>query len=139
MGAVKPAQLELVVDHELEHLRRGDVTRNALVTFLKGLLGGHPSASCLARDAALAREIAVDARVARRDQRAYASLLVEIAAHAHFGEKPAPVAIDDTALARRIALITEPREPHVLSLTGLWLATAARHFLERQALPVPAK
>jgi hypothetical protein len=33
--------------------------------------------------------------------------LVEIAARAHFGGKPAAIAIDDTALARRIAIITE--------------------------------
>ena len=110
------AALELVVEHELEHVRRRDVRAAALVTALKVMLGGHPTAEKIAREAALAREIAVDAHVSQEGARAYATLLVDIAAHAHFGEKPSATAIDDTALARRIALISEPFQTRPLSL-----------------------
>ncbi|HKP60202.1 MAG TPA: M56 family metallopeptidase, partial [Polyangiales bacterium] len=119
------AALELVVEHELEHVRRGDTRFAALVASMQILLGGHPTARKVAREALLAREIAVDARVAQSGARAYASLLVDIAAHAHFGEKPASTAIDDSALARRIALITEPAPTRPLSLWPLSAAAAA--------------
>jgi hypothetical protein len=117
--------LGLVIEHELEHVRRGDVRGAAFVALLKILLGGHPTAEKIAREAGLAREIAVDARVSQASPRAYATLLVDIAAHAHFGEKPAATAIDDTALARRIALISEPGSTHALSLLPLAAAATA--------------
>jgi beta-lactamase regulating signal transducer with metallopeptidase domain len=122
--SLDPLALELVLEHELEHVRRGDVRTAALVTALKILLGGHPTAEKVGRESLLAREIAVDSRVSPRDPRAYASLLVEIAAHAHFGERPAFTAIDDTALARRIALITEPVVTRRLSIVPVGLAAA---------------
>jgi beta-lactamase regulating signal transducer with metallopeptidase domain len=111
----RPA-MELVLEHELEHVRRGDVRSAAFVTLLKIALGAHPTAEKIAREAVLAREITVDAHVSREGAHAYATLLVDIAAHAHFGEKPAATAIDDTALARRIALLADPTEARPLSL-----------------------
>ena len=116
--------LALVLDHELEHLRRGDLRMAALVTVLQVALGGHPSARMLAREAMLAREVAVDARVAQLDRRAYASLLVEIAAHAQLGERLPATAIDDTALARRIALIAEPGPAQPRSSAPVYAAAA---------------
>jgi beta-lactamase regulating signal transducer with metallopeptidase domain len=125
VDTLESESLALVIEHELEHVRRGDVRDAAAVTLLKILLGGHPTAETLGREAVLAREIAVDARVSKASPREYATLLVDIAAHAHFGEKPAPTAIDDTALARRIALISEPGATRALSLLPLLAAAAA--------------
>jgi beta-lactamase regulating signal transducer with metallopeptidase domain len=124
----RPA-LELVLEHELEHVRRGDVRTAAFVTLLKVALGAHPTAEKIAREAVLAREIAVDAQVSRECAHAYATLLVEIAAHAHFGEKPAATAIDDTALARRIALLAEPLGARPLSLLPMAFGAIAMAML----------
>ena len=118
------AALALVLEHELEHVRRGDLRASALISALQVALGGHPTAQRLAREAMLAREVAVDARVSRSDPRAYASLLVDIAAHAQLGERLAATAIDDTALARRIALIAEPGPSHARSSAHVHLAAA---------------
>jgi hypothetical protein len=110
-------------------VRRGDVRAATLVTLLKIALGAHPTAEKIAREAVLAREIAVDAHVSREGAHAYATLLVEIAAHAHFGEKPAATAIDDTALARRIALLAEPRGARPLSLLPVAFGAIAMALL----------
>jgi beta-lactamase regulating signal transducer with metallopeptidase domain len=125
LGALDGRGLGLVLAHELEHVRRGDARTSAILTLLRTALAYHPVAERLVREATLAREIAVDARVAPEGPREYATLLVEIAAHAHFGEKPAPVAIDDTALARRIAVITETVSPEPVSSVRLWVAALA--------------
>ena len=125
LPSLDPTGLGLVLAHELDHIRRGDVLASAVTTALKTALAYHPVAERLAREAVLAREIAVDTRVAQEAPRAYATLLVEIAAHAHFGEKPAPIAIDDTALARRIAIITEKVSPKPMSSAKLWISATA--------------
>jgi beta-lactamase regulating signal transducer with metallopeptidase domain len=118
------AALQLVVEHELAHLERGDLWTSAVVRALCILFPGHPTAKRLAEDIAFAREAAVDARVAARDPHRYATLLVEVASHARFDQLPRPVSMDETALTRRIAMITDAPAQRKLSLTPL-VATAA--------------
>jgi hypothetical protein len=58
------------------------------------------------RELVIAREAAVDAEIAAKDRHAYAGLLLQMASRARFGQDPAHVSMDDTALARRIAMLT---------------------------------
>jgi hypothetical protein len=100
-------QLHLVLLHELSHLRRRDPLTHGLARLCATLFPLHPSLPSLMRELVFAREAAVDAEVAPNDPHGYASLLVELAARARFGAADvAPVAMDDTALSRRIALLT---------------------------------
>jgi hypothetical protein len=63
------------------------------------------------RELTIAREAAVDAQIASKDRHAYASLLLQMASRVRFGQDPVYVAMDDTALARRIALLTDGTPP----------------------------
>jgi beta-lactamase regulating signal transducer with metallopeptidase domain len=101
-----PEHLALVLQHELAHLVRRDPLTHALARLCTTLFAFHPSVPGLMRELTLAREAAVDAEVAREDRHAYASLLLQLASHLRFGGDPAHVSMDDTALARRIALLT---------------------------------
>ena len=106
LGALSDAQQELVLRHELWHVRRGDLGTSLLINACSVLFAGHPAARSLVQEIHLAREAAVDAQVARSDPHAYAMLLVEVASLARSGKKLAHVSMDDTALTRRIAMLT---------------------------------
>lgn len=120
-----PEQLELVLQHELAHLRRRDPLTNTLARACTTLFALHPSVPPLLRELTIAREAAVDGEIAARDRHAYATLLVELAERVRFGQDPAHVSMDDTALARRIAMLTRqtPRKPS--SSAPLLLAAGA--------------
>jgi BlaR1 peptidase M56 len=107
LSALDEGELALVLRHELVHLRRRDLHVAALVAACAALFTGHPTARRLVREIHLAREAAVDAEVARADPHAYATLLVDVASLAGSGEKLAHVSMDDTALTRRIAMLTQ--------------------------------
>lgn len=125
VAALAPEQLHLVLLHELSHLRRRDPLTHGLARLCATLFPLHPSLPGLMRELVFAREAAVDAEVAPSDLHGYASLLVELATRARFGSADAaPVAMDDTALSRRIALLTRTsaatsaRSPAVLALAA---------------------
>jgi hypothetical protein len=101
-------KLELVLRHELIHIRRRDPLSHALAKVSATSFTFHPTLKKLMRELLTAREAAVDAELAAEDPRAYASLLIELAARSRFGQIPAHVSMDDTALARRIAMLTNP-------------------------------
>jgi hypothetical protein len=105
--ALDANQLELVLHHELVHIRRGDPRMSLLIEACAVLFASYPAARRLVTEIRLARELAVDAEVARADAHAYATLLVEVAALARSGTKLAHVSMDDTALTRRIAMLTQ--------------------------------
>lgn len=130
------SEIALVLRHELMHLRRGDLAIAAVVAACAALFAGHPTARRLVREIRLAREAAVDAAVALPDMHAYARLLVEVASLTECGERLAHVSMDDTALARRIAMLTQRQsnEPKVrfravilatTTIAGLGLAAPA--------------
>lgn len=100
------AQQDLVLYHELLHVQRGDLRSSLLVNACAALFAGHPRVRGIVQELQLAREVAVDAEAARPNPHAYATLLVEVASIARSGKKLAPVSMDDTALTRRIAMLT---------------------------------
>lgn len=116
--------LELVLAHEAMHLARGDLWTTALVRALGLLFPFNPLAARVAADIGFSREAAVDARVAVRDPHGYAQLLIDVAAHARFDQLPRPVSMDDTALHRRIAMLTDESTKRSLSLTPLAVTAA---------------
>lgn len=121
-----PYRLELILRHELTHLRRHDPLTHGLARACATLFAWHPSITALMRELTVAREAAVDSEIATSDRHAYASLLVELASLARFGQDPAHVSMDDTALARRIAMLTQCHsERRRTSASPLWLAAAA--------------
>lgn len=119
-------RLELILRHELTHLRRQDPLTHGVARACATLFALHPSISALMRELTVAREAAVDSEIAASDRHAYATLLVELASLARFGQDPAHVSMDDTALARRIAMLTQRNsEKRRTSASPLWLAAAA--------------
>jgi Zn-dependent protease with chaperone function len=98
--------LELVLQHELAHLKRRDPLTHALTRLFAVVFAYHPTVPGLLRELVIAREAAVDAKIAIADRHAYATLLLQIASRARFGQDPAHVSMDDTALTRRIAMLT---------------------------------
>jgi beta-lactamase regulating signal transducer with metallopeptidase domain len=100
--------LRLILEHELWHVRRRDPLSHALTLAASTLFWWHPTARWLRRELLVMREAAVDAQVARRDRRGYADLLVQMASWVRFGRDFTHVSMDDTALSRRIALLTRP-------------------------------
>jgi beta-lactamase regulating signal transducer with metallopeptidase domain len=132
--------LELAVEHEATHIDRGDLWTSALVRALCVLFPFNPLAARMARDIAFAREAAVDARVSARDPHRYATLLLDVAASARFDQLPRPVSMDDTALRRRIEMLTDestrrPRSVAPVTTAALVLAAAALAAPPVLALP----
>jgi Zn-dependent protease with chaperone function len=117
--------IELVLQHELTHLRRRDPLTHALARLCATLFAFHPTVPGLMRELIIAREAAVDAEVAGNDRYAYATLLLQLASRLRFGQDPAHVSMDDTALARRIAMLTQQRPHQRPSSARLLVAAAA--------------
>ena len=117
--------IELVLQHELTHLRRRDPLTHALARLCTTLFAFHPTVPGLMRELIIAREAAVDAEVAGNDRHAYATLLLQLASRLRFGQDPAHVSMDDTALARRIAMLTQRRPNQRPSFAPLLVAAAA--------------
>jgi beta-lactamase regulating signal transducer with metallopeptidase domain len=133
--------LALAIEHEVTHVDRGDLWTSALVRALCVLFPLHPVAARIACDIAFAREAAVDARVSMRDPHRYATLLVDVAANARFDQLPRPVSMDDTALRRRIAMLTDETNRRSLSLTPVtiaWLMLAAAALLAPPIFALPS-
>jgi BlaR1 peptidase M56 len=130
VSALDDGDIALVLRHELLHLRRGDLRVATLVAACATLFAGHPTIRRLVHEIQLAREAAVDAEVAGAEPHAYATLLVEVASLATYGEKLAHVSMDDTALARRIAMLTQRKrnEPRVRSRAVVLAAATAAGF-----------
>jgi beta-lactamase regulating signal transducer with metallopeptidase domain len=128
--------LALMIEHEAAHVARGDLWINAFVRAVCVVFPFHPAAARLAKEIAFAREAAVDASVSRRDPHRYAKLLVDVAAKARFDQLPRPVSMDDTALARRIDLLTDSSTRQALSVTPLVIIAAIMGIGSLLAPPV---
>jgi beta-lactamase regulating signal transducer with metallopeptidase domain len=126
--------LELTIEHEVTHLDRGDLWTSALARFFCVLFPLHPVAVRIADDIAFMREAAVDARVSARDPHRYATLLLDVAAHARFDQLPRPVSMDETALKRRIAMLTDTSRRRPVSIAPVTITTA---LLAAAALAAP--
>ncbi|MGK3966610.1 M56 family metallopeptidase [Sorangium sp. So ce1667] len=123
--SLESINLELVIRHELAHVRRRDPLTNAISRACAAIFTLHPSMPGLLKEMTMAREAAVDAEVAPLAPHAYATLLVEMASRVRFGKKLAHVSMDDTALVRRIAMLTNETQTRKRSSTALFLGAAA--------------
>jgi Zn-dependent protease with chaperone function len=129
-------QIDFTLRHELIHVARGDLADALIVSVARRFFVGHPTAKRFVSEIALAREAAVDARVAGGTPLPYAQFLLELADRVRFGgpELPARLSMADTALTRRIDMLLSPQPPSDpsipwprrawLPLTGLALGAA---------------
>ena len=112
-AASDPELRDLMLAHELEHLRAGDVRLLAAALAALVLAPWNPALWWQLRRLRLAVEVDCDARVLRRrgDVRAYGALLLEVGRRA--GRRPlAAAAMSEpiSFLERRIRIMTMPRE-----------------------------
>jgi hypothetical protein len=131
------AAVDLALRHELTHLARGDHRMSAAVALLKLPFAWHPSARWIERELAMAREEAVDERVARHDGEGYARLLVDVAEMRPRGTALSPVAMSSTALSYRVVALLE-RKVRPLARLGPALGHAGVLAVGALALPPAA-
>lgn len=135
------AQIELLLLHEIAHLRRYDHLVNLLQRVAEALLFFHPAVWYVSRQIALSREHCCDDLVLQHGGQPadYAKLLVQAEEHAH-GDVPL-AALSATGkpsqLRRRVARILGADLPVKLGRTGL-LAFAATVIIAASALAVLA-
>jgi len=106
------AQVEMILAHELAHLRRFDHLANLFQVILETLLFYHPVVHWISRDVRNERELCCDAlalRVTGGNPRAFATALVELE---EFREQHAglTLAASGGVLLERVWQITGPRE-----------------------------
>lgn len=105
-------QIELLLAHELAHVRRADFLFNLLQLLVETLLFFNPAVRWLSAQVRHERELACDERVAAdpRDRTAYARALLAVAEHrVHHGELA--VAASGGVLLDRVRRIVGEEEP----------------------------
>lgn len=133
------AQFDCVLAHERHHVARRDPEWALLVALLRVPLTMHPVTRRLLADLSLAREEAVDALIAHEDATAYASALVEVAAHASVGSGfPDAVFMSAHALSRRVDMLMNPRPLRSARLTPVLVAALLLGTLAISASPAKA-
>ena len=159
LTGLTPLQLEMVLAHELSHIRRHDYLVNLIQVGIETLLFYHPVVRWVSRDARRERELCCDdsAVHACGDALHYAHALTDLATLR--GREPSPaMGVTGGDLAMRVERLISPhRVAGAPRLTSMMLATAlcfgsllamvsARHLpvplasLQRVALPaaIPA-
>lgn len=109
--------------HELLHVARRDWLWNAAEEIVLAFLWFHPALWWIVRNIRLSREQTVDAEVVRRTQsrQAYLSALIEMARQ-NAGGLPAPLFLQESQLAERVALIVKEVSMSRLRLAAICLA-----------------
>jgi TonB family protein len=121
-------QVELILAHELAHLRRMDHLANLFQVMLETLLFYHPVVHWISRDVRNERELCCDAlalRVTGGNRREFATALVELE---EFREQHAglTLAASGGVLLERIGQITRPgREPAIVRQPGRFLGAVS--------------
>ncbi len=127
-----PRQLEMVLLHELSHVRRLDNVINLLQRLVESLLFFQPAVWCVSRWIRAAREECCDEAVVRRTGRPleYAQILVQLAGR----QRPAhlAVAMGEHHLVGRVRRILNRSEQRPRSL-GRAIALAGAMLLSGQA------
>jgi beta-lactamase regulating signal transducer with metallopeptidase domain len=157
LTGLTPLQLEMVLAHELSHIRRHDYLVNLIQVGIETLLFYHPVVRWVSRDARRERELCCDdsAVHACGDALHYAHALTDLAALR--GREPSPaMGVTGGDLAMRVERLISPHHAAgAPRLTSMMLATAlclgsllamasARHMpapsLQRMTLPaaIPA-
>ena len=143
MGGWGPEQIEMVLLHELAHVRRWDNLVNLLQRLVESLLFFHPAVWIVSGWIRQEREHCCDRIVVAHTGRAYAYAETLLA----LASEPAPLAAISLALVprrkhliRRIRRILSPRENHPMKLSrnlilivtavilapAFWIATLAQ-------------
>ncbi len=127
-----PEQLEMVLLHELAHVRRWDNLVNLMQRVVESLYFFHPAIWLMSEWLRRDRELCCDALVVAHSQSeaprpAYARLLIDLAAKQRgYRSTAAGVAIARGGLRHRVRRVLRQEEETMrLSLSGLWLAVLA--------------
>ena len=126
-----PEELEMLLFHELVHLRRRDLALGLVPALAGRLFWFHPLAALAAREHLVAREAACDAEVVRRldaAPRAYGRLLLRWGVVGPSARAAAAVAAHDrNHLKRRLLMLAQTPSPKVnpSRRSRAWLAAAA--------------
>jgi beta-lactamase regulating signal transducer with metallopeptidase domain len=116
--------LELLLRHELIHVRRRDSAWHTLERVAATTLLGHPSLAPLRCELSLSREAAVDREVAAGRLAAYAELLLAMAERRSSPHPLAFVSIADTSIERRIHMLIDTPIRSGSSLRALTIVLA---------------
>jgi beta-lactamase regulating signal transducer with metallopeptidase domain len=123
---VEPAEIELVLRHELAHVRRCDDWANLIQHLILAVFFFHPAVWWISRQLSLEREIACDDHVLQQSRRpqAYALLLANLAARMQRGlPLLAPGSSNNkTQLKERIDMILNTHRNTSPRLAKTWLA-----------------
>ncbi len=105
LEALSPADLQCTIEHELAHVRRGDVTTNALERLLEAAFFWNPWIYFVGRRLAAEREAACDDWAVGRlgEPHAYANCLAQLGRRIH---EPATPLLTPSALGSRHSLVT---------------------------------
>ncbi|MGA9423258.1 MAG: M56 family metallopeptidase [Rhodanobacteraceae bacterium] len=127
-------QVELILAHELGHLRRYDHLVNLVQAVLETLLYYHPVVHWISRDVRNEREICCDQlvlRVTRGEPREYARTLAALEEFRHTGSRLAVAATGGVLIerVRRIVGMPTPGLAPGRSNVALWLVIAATAFI----------
>ncbi|MBS7456270.1 M56 family metallopeptidase [Coralloluteibacterium stylophorae] len=119
--------LDMMLRHELAHLRRNDLCWGWLPALARHLFFFHPLAHLAVREYALAREAACDAEVlaqGRHSPRDYGRLLLRLGARAHMPAALAGASPTFRILSRRLAMLQIPRTSSRALAAALTVAVA---------------
>ncbi|HTU81772.1 MAG TPA: M56 family metallopeptidase [Candidatus Acidoferrales bacterium] len=132
-GTLGPDDLRCTIEHELAHVRRGDVAGNALQRIAEALFFWNPWVYAIGRQLAREREAACDDWAVRRTgtARAYAVCLAQLGRRLSAKHAPAlaPGALTTrNALVARIERLMSERSPRDLQMNYAALAAIAAMF-----------
>lgn len=145
--ALDPADLRCTIEHELAHVRRGDVAANGLQRIVEAVFFWNPWVQLAGRRVSTEREAACDDRAALRigEPREYAVCLAALGRR--IAERSAPL-LTPGAFGSRNALVARierlmgdgaPSDSHVnyLAIGGVFMLFAALTLVFQALLPAP--
>jgi len=148
VDALDPADLRCTIEHELAHIRRGDVAVNALQRIVEALFFWNPWVQIAGRRLSAERESACDDRAALRigETREYALCLAALGRR--IAERSAPL-LTPGAFGSRNSLVARierlmadgsPATAHInyLAIGGVFMIFAALTLVFQALVPTPA-
>ncbi len=147
--SLSPNDFRCTIEHELAHVRRGDVLGNAVQRVLEALLFWNPWVLVVGRRLVVEREVACDDWAVRRlgAPNEYASCLAQLARRIVPSRAPllTPSAVGSrNTLVERIERLTSDRQPHETKLNyfavgGIAMLFAILTLVLESLVPVQAK
>jgi beta-lactamase regulating signal transducer with metallopeptidase domain len=138
LAGLPAGQVELILVHELAHIRRGDYIVNMIQAFVEGAMFFNPAVWWISKTIRSEREHCCDdiAANAAKSAHAYAAALTALAEHR---SRPAPLAIAATGgnLMKRIRRVlhqphppASPRAPAIAAAVVIVVIAEIRNFQE---------